>query len=103
MNDDQPLTNGLGAQELEAPSVAASGVQLQIGELVLRGFPPDRRYAIAEACQRELERLLTASPRVDRALGSSKTPLAASARFDAMSSPERIGNAIAQAVAARLR
>lgn len=35
-------------------------VELQIGELVLRGFAPGDRHRIAAAMQREMTRLITA-------------------------------------------
>lgn len=45
------------AQHSSGP--AGSGLELRIDELVLHGFRPGDRYAIAEAVQRELGRLFT--------------------------------------------
>ena len=61
-----PQTSGLagraaatGAPLEHVPEASASSVRVHIDELVLHGFPANARYAIGDATQQELTRLLT--------------------------------------------
>jgi len=80
------------------------GAQLHIEELVLHGFAPGDRYAIAEAVEQELSRLLTThfaeegdSSRL--ALSSEVARVDAGAfQVEPRSRPNSIGTQIGQAV-----
>lgn len=72
-------------------------IELHIEELVLAGFPAAQRYAIGDALERELSRLIA-----DRGLPSAMVPGGEIARLDAGDfavAPGAHGNAIGAQVA----
>jgi hypothetical protein len=81
-------------------------IKLHIEELVLHGFAPNDRYAIADAVQQELSRLI--GPTAGQTHGAFTSTLiqhSSNTRLDARafqveqnSKPRSIGNQIAQAV-----
>ncbi len=81
-------------------------INLYIEELVLHGFAPNDRYAIADAVQQELSRLLGPSAVQSHAdFASTLIQHPSNSRIDAgafqveqNSKPDSIGNQIAQAV-----
>jgi hypothetical protein len=79
-------------------------IKLHIEELVLHNFAPNDRYAIADAVQQELSRLLAAqvgTQGLTSALGGHSTASrldAGTFHVDQNSKPGSIGNQIAQAV-----
>lgn len=80
-----------------AASVATPRISLRIDELELQGFRPGHRYAIAEAVQAELQRLLADRPPPGAShQAPSSTVEATGLRADA--SPASIGTAIARAL-----
>jgi hypothetical protein len=75
-------------------------IDLHIEELVLHGFPPGRRYQIAEALQAELTRLLTVHGVPDR-MGTGSEIASVDAGSIQMSPghrPAAIGAHVAQSV-----
>jgi hypothetical protein len=86
-----------------AGSEPARSVHISIARLELHGIPAERRYAIANACERELARLFTADAHVAAPLGSGKFVRSAVAPFHGLTPPDAIGVAIARAVANELR
>jgi hypothetical protein len=79
------------------------GVSVHIGELELSGFPVERRHAIADACVRELQRLLTADPLVDVTARARISGSTVGAPIDPHAAPGIVGISIAQAVVDTLR
>jgi hypothetical protein len=81
-------------------------LNLHIKELVLHGFAPNDRYAIADAVQQELSRLLgTSAEQSHSDFESTLIQHSSNARLDAgafqveqNSKPTSLGNQIAQAV-----
>ena len=89
-----------GATRENVPRASASSVRLHIDELVLHGFPAGSRYAIGDATQRELTRLLT-----ERGVPQRMSEPCETARVDAGSfqvgqgaRPNVIGALVAKAV-----
>jgi hypothetical protein len=75
-------------------------IELHIEELILHGFPPDRRYAIAQAIEMKLTRLLT-EQKIPAALkqdGIVRSINAGSIHINNESKSEATGNKIANAV-----
>ena len=77
-------------------------IKLHIEELVLQGFAPGDRYAISEAVERELSRLLTehSAERSSSSSWRSNTECldAGAFRVDPRSRPHAIGTKIARAI-----
>ncbi len=74
-------------------------VVIHIDELVLRGFRPEDRHAIAEGLQAELARLYAASPDALRALtglGSTARLRVGEVSVAAGSRPARVGSLLAE-------
>ena len=72
-------------------------IKLRIDELVLHGFAPRERYAIAEAVQRELTQLFTERG-IPNAPCTQDVLRAAPIKLEANALPERTGAAIARAI-----
>ncbi|HWB76175.1 MAG TPA: hypothetical protein VG755_14495 [Nannocystaceae bacterium] len=90
----------------EAERRAPAQVRIEIGALELDGFPAERRFAIADACTRELVRLFErGSPATLGNAGSDagRDERQTHARFAANDPPEAVGIAIARAAFAALR
>ena len=79
------------------------GIELHIEELVLRGFAPQDRHAIADAMQLELSRLLSASARLDLALEFPSRLDGGAFKVKAGARPQTTGREIARAVFRSLR
>jgi hypothetical protein len=84
--------------------VKQPNIRLHIEELVLHSFAPNDRYAIADAVERELSRLL-AGQFGAQGLTASLSDHSTASRLDAgtfqveqSSKPSAIGNQIAQAI-----
>ena len=75
-------------------------IELHIEELVLHGFAPGDRYAIAEAVEHELTRLLAEQGAPPSLLQSGDVARLDSGAFDVVSNAkaEGIGGQVAQAV-----
>jgi hypothetical protein len=80
--------------------VKPAAIKLRIEELVLHGFAPHERHAIAEAVQRELtvllsERGLPSAPSAARTQDVLRAP---AVTLTAHARPEKTGAAIARAI-----
>jgi hypothetical protein len=74
-------------------------IELEIGELVLQGFPAVHRHRVSDALRAELERLLA---KLGHSLTREEVTLerldAGSIRVSAEARPEAVGSAVARAV-----
>ncbi len=75
-------------------------IELHIEELVLHGFPPNQRHAIAQAIEMNLTRLLTEqqTPAAWQQNGKVRSINAGSIHINNVSKTEVTGNKIANAV-----
>lgn len=84
----------------ESAAARPADVELHIEELVLHGFRPGDRYAIADAVQREFTHLLDAAGATDLASGSMHVGRLDAGRFRVMprSRSVTVGEQVARAV-----
>ncbi|GEM_PF-5665976 len=84
-------------QRMNHETRVTSTMKLHVGSLELIGFPPARRFAIADAFVRQLEHMLR-----ERSVESLPSCAKASARTSieiaSNASPREIGSAIARAI-----
>jgi hypothetical protein len=93
------LRESVSARASELPPAPAS-VRVNIGELVLHGFPPASRHAIAEATTDQLTSLLTTKgvPAEFRTTDARGFVDAGSFQMEPSARPLAIGSLIARAV-----
>jgi hypothetical protein len=75
-------------------------VIIHIDRLVLKGFRPEDRYAVAQGLQAELERVLSGRDAASRLRGIGDVPRlqVGDVAVEKGASPERVGESVAQSI-----